>query len=99
MHIEYVGRDAIVELEQMAFTYQVSDSPREFENYRPKQDDLNWNNRTSFIGDYLVYPYGNNNDFPDIIREVVQNNYLAPGLLKKKTELLWGSGPKLYKEV
>jgi hypothetical protein len=96
--IEYVGRDAIVQAENMAFTYQVSDSPRAFDEDMPK-DDLNWGSTQNFVGDYIVYPFGANNDLPDRIKDVVQHNSLAPGILTKKTQLLWGSGPKLYKEV
>jgi hypothetical protein len=40
----------------------------------------------------LGYPFGANNDLPDIINKV-QTNYIAPGILKKKTQLIWGMGP------
>ena len=96
-YIEYVGRDAIVQADKVAYTYAVSETPRELQQGRPK-DNLNWSVGSNVVGDYIVYPYGNNNDLPDQIREVVANNSLAPGILNKKTELLWGSGPKLYKE-
>ncbi|MFL9844749.1 hypothetical protein [Flavobacterium rhizosphaerae] len=98
MHVEYVGRDAIVQTDKLAFTYQTSETPRELreESY---VDDLNWNSTANYIGDYIVYPYGNRNDLPEQIRNVVMNNSLAPGIITKKTQLLWGSGPKLYKEV
>lgn len=98
MNIEYIGRDAIVQTDKVAFTYEVSESPRDFKEYRGK-DSLDWSNTHNFIGDYIVYPYGNNNDLPEQIKDVVQNNNLAPGILTKKTQLLWGSGPLLYKEV
>lgn len=98
MGIEYVGRDAIVDTEQVAFTYQVSEVPRDFYKYKGESNNLDWNNQYNFIGDYYVYPYGSNNDLPDIIKEVIQNNYIAPGIIKKKTQLLWGSGPMLYTE-
>lgn len=100
MYIEYVGRDAIVQADKTAFTYQVaSDTPREFSQQRSANTTLDWNNRKDYLGDYLIHAYGSNNDLPQIIKEVVQNNYIAPGILTKKTQLLWGSGPKLYKEV
>ncbi|MHA3788331.1 hypothetical protein ACX0HA_08995 [Flavobacterium hauense] len=100
MHVEYVGQDAIVSNEQVAFTYQVAaETPREFNESRTRNHSLDWSSRTNFLGDYVVHPFGSNNDLPNVIREVVQNNYIAPGILKKKTQLLWGSGPKLFKEV
>ena len=98
MNIEYVGRDAIVDVGQLAFTYQVSETPRDFYKQRTESNDLDWNNQYNFIGDYLVYPYGANNDLPDIIKQTVQTNYIAPGILKKKTQLIWGMGPQAYTE-
>ena len=99
MHIDFIGKDAIIETPEVAFTYQVSENPREFDNIRGNTQSLDWNNHENYYGDYIVYPFGTNNDLPAIIKDVVQNNYIAPGLLNRKTELLWGSGPKLYKEV
>ena len=98
MNIEYVGRDAIIDTVGVAFTYQVSETPRDFYKYRSESNSLDWNNQCNFIGDYLVYPYGANNDLPDIIKQTVQTNYIAPGFLKKKTQLIWGMGPQLYTE-
>jgi len=98
MNIEYVGRDAIVDTADVAFTYQVSETPRDFYKLKGKSNDLDWNNQHSYIGDYLVYPFGANNDLPDIIKHTVQTNYIAPGILKKKTQLIWGLGPQLYLE-
>ncbi len=49
-----------------------------------------------FFGDYIVHPYGIHNNMPEEIRDVIQKNYLAPGLLKIKAGLLWGAGPRLF---
>jgi hypothetical protein len=99
MNIEYVGRDAIIDTPQVAFTYQVSETPRDFYKFKGESNNLDWDNKFDFIGDYIMYNYGSNNDLPDVIRDVVQNNYIAPGIIKKKTQLLWGSGPLLYKDA
>lgn len=99
MNIEYVGRDAIIDTPDVAFTYQVKDNPRDSYQFKNNNNDLDWNSQCSFIGDYLVHPFGANNDLPDIIKQTVQTNYIAPGILKKKTQLIWGMGPILYKEV
>ena len=98
MNIEYVGRDAIIDTPDVAFTYQVRDTPRDFYKSKSESNNLDWNNQCSYIGDYLVHPFGANDDLPDIIKETVQSNNIAPGILKKKTQLIWGMGPVLYKE-
>jgi hypothetical protein len=98
MNIEYVGNGAIVDTPDVAFTYQVSETPRELHQQKQRANDLEWNNCYNTVGDYFVFPYGVNDDLPDIIKEVVQNNSTAPGILKKKTQLIWGMKPLLYKE-
>ena len=98
MNIEYIGRDAIIDTPDVAFTYQVSETPRDFYKFKSENNNLDWNSQCSYIGDYLVHPYGANDDLPDIIKQTVQSNNIAPGILKKKTQLIWGMGPVLYKE-
>jgi hypothetical protein len=98
MNIEYIGRDAIIDTPDVAFTYQVSETPRDFYKFKTDNNNLDWNSQCSFVGDYLVHPFGANNDLPDIIKQTVQSNNIAPGILKKKTQLIWGTGPILYSE-
>jgi hypothetical protein len=98
MNIEYVGNDAIVSTNDVAFTYQVSETPRDLYQSRGATNNLDWNEKGDYIGDYIVYPFGSNNDLPDIIRDTVLKNYIAPGIMKKKTQLIWGLGPQLYVE-
>ncbi len=86
------------EHEQAVYIYESADiNPREF-NTQQTEDTLDWD-ITNYIGDYLVLPYGDYNNLPEVIREVVHKNYIAPGILKKKAQLLWGKGPMLYTEV
>lgn len=98
-YIEFIDRGAIVETPEVAFTYAVSENPRDFDKFRLSNDTLDWSNYENYLGEYVVFPYGSNNDLPEVIKEVIQNNYIAPGLLKRKTELLWGYGPRLYTET
>jgi hypothetical protein len=98
MNIEFLGRDAIIQTPEVAFTYEVAESPRDFDRLNDINASLQWDRHQDYYGEYLVFKYGMDNDLPSLIKEVIQNNYIAPGLLNRKTELLWGSGPKLYKE-
>lgn len=99
MYIDKIGNDSIVETDNLMFTHLISSDPRGFNKHSDTVDNLDWNNRHSYIQDYIVYPYGSNNDLPDIIKKAVQNNSIAPGIITKKTQLLWGLGPQLYKEI
>jgi len=98
MHIDFIGKDAIVQTPDVAFTYQVAENPRDFDSLRGNTNTLDWDDDNNFVEDYLILPYGSNNDLPEIIKQAVKNNAVAPGWLSRKTELLWGLGPRLYKE-
>jgi len=96
--IEWYGDNAIISTDDIGFTFESVENPREFNSDALETESLDWMDRDFVLNEYTVYPYGNNNDLPKVIKEVVQNNYIAPGILKKKTQLLWGKGPKLYEE-
>jgi hypothetical protein len=100
MNIEYAEGGAIVSTATIAFTYKTEDKVRDFEKHSRPQGGLNsWNNQTNYLGEFILHPYGANNDLPSVIKDVVQNNYVAPGLLNKKKGMLWGTGPVLYTET
>ena len=96
--IEYVGNNAIVTAENVAYTFEVSESPRDFASFRTSQDTLDWVDKDYHVGNWRIHPYGDNNNLPKEIQKVVQANSDAPGMLKRKSGLLWGKGPKLYTE-
>lgn len=98
MNIERFGRDAIVETEQVCYTFKVSENPRDFEQFAVKEESLDWVNKDYYVGDWLIHPYGDNDNLPKEIQRVIQNSPIAPGELKRKVNLLWGKGPFLYKE-
>lgn len=97
--IEFLDENsAIIRHETTAFTYEMIDKNRE--DHRP-WSPLDVFDSTPFVsryGDWNVFPYGENNRLPIIIRNIVYSNAIAPGILNKKTQLNWGQGPKLYEE-
>jgi len=97
--IEFHNNNAIVNVDDVAFTFETAENPREFDKYRTPQETLDWTNQEYQIGNYRVFPYGSNNDMPKVIKDVVQSNSISPGMLTKKGQLLWGKGPQLYREV
>ena len=96
--IDRASNGTIVQHEQMCYTFKVSENPRELLQDQAKEDTLDWVNKDYYIGDWSIKPYGDNNNLPKEIQRVIQSNSDAPGELKRKTNLLWGKGPKLYKE-
>lgn len=96
--IEDYGDDALIDTGDVAFSFEVVDNPRDISTGRPKQESLKWDNHSFSIGDYHVFPHGDTNDLPEEMRLILQNHYMASGQITKKTQLLWGQGPKLYRE-
>lgn len=94
-----LGRDAIVGDENLAFSFEVID-PRE------KKTDQPWSpvdvfSRKPVVSRYAnwnVFPYGEGNQLPLMIRNIVYANSIVPGILSKKTGLFWGQGPVIYVE-
>lgn len=98
IEIEQYGRNAIVNADDVAFTFEITDNPRDFDSYRVKQETLDWDHNYNHVGEWMIHPYGHGNDLPSIIKKAVYENNSAPGLLSKKTQLDWGKGPYLYTE-
>jgi hypothetical protein len=93
-------RDEIINAGNVAFTFTVASSdPRKEEH--PHDVSFAWTNSHNVLttdGKYVIHPYGYHDRLPNVIQEVVHNNYIAPGLLNKNLNLLWGAGPVLYTE-
>lgn len=98
MNIEHISGGALVTSDQMAYTFEVSENPRDFASFKTSQDTLDWADKDYHIGDWRIHPYGDNNNLPKDIQRVIQANSDAPGMLKRKSGMLWGKGPKLYRE-
>lgn len=56
-----------------------------------------WEKTPDMVMGKRIVPYGANNDLPVVIREIMDNNNLAPGILEREMGLLYGDGPALYK--
>lgn len=93
-----MGNNAIVSAENVGFTFEVTENPRDFKANRPKAESLDWTSKTHFIGNWLIHPHGDANDLPTVMKEIILHNHIASGALSKKANMLWGKGPKLYEE-
>ncbi len=57
----------------------------------------NWESDPAFVMGKKIVPYGANNDLPVLIRKVMDENALAPGILDRQIGLLYGNGPGIYR--
>ncbi|MUP44903.1 hypothetical protein E0K83_03975 [Gramella sp. BOM4] len=62
-----------------------------------KEEFSRWSENPLRLGDYEVIPFGTNNDIPDETQETILPNHLAPTILDRKKDLLFGQGPYLYR--
>lgn len=74
-----------------------ADSVREIKSNRV--NSTKWEEHPLRLPGYLVFPYGQDNRVPSVIRETVSQNHLAPRVFKKRKFLTWGSGPVLYTDT
>lgn len=49
------------------------------------------------IGGFRIVANGQQNDYPEELRGILDNDHQTPGALNKQVELLWGQGPALYR--
>ncbi len=51
----------------------------------------------TIIGDFRIVPMGMENNYPEEIRMIIDEDNFLPQGLKKDFGLIWGQGPELYK--
>lgn len=57
-----------------------------------------WESDPAIVMGKKIVPYGHNNDLPSVIRKIMDNSNIGPGILERKIGLQYGEGPFLYKE-
>ena len=56
-----------------------------------------WDADPISVGGRRVVPWGFDNNLPSRVRDLLEKNNLAPGILARKAGLLYGQGPMLYR--
>lgn len=68
-------------------------------NSFPGTASISWETDPEIIAGKAVVPYGKDNNLPVEIRNIMEENNLAPGILEREKGLLYGQGPELYQKV
>lgn len=58
---------------------------------------VDWERDPQHVLGKRIVPYGANNNLPVMIRDIMDENNLAPGILEREMGLLYGDGPQLYR--
>ena len=69
----------------------------QFDEYIGLSKTVDWEADPAIIGGVKLVPHGLNNDLPIILRDIMDKNNLAPGILEREMGLLYGDGPQLYR--
>lgn len=64
-----------------------------FSNFRN-----DWESNPIYVQGKRIVPYGANNNLPQIIRDVMGVNNIAPGIIKRRIGLIYGQGPAQYED-
>lgn len=60
---------------------------------------VQWEADPDIVQGKKIVPYGANNNLPVLIRNMMEDNNLAPGILEREMGLLHGQGPQLYVDL
>lgn len=97
--IEKVGKDSRV-LHTEAGAFVMGTNPfDQFDTLVATKRHIDWETDPTIVMGKEMVPYGCNNDLPEQIRNIMDDNNLAPGILEREMGLLYGDGPMLYKVV
>lgn len=89
--------EGVIELSDVAYTFSVESA----DALQGMQAAFagNWEGEPQSGGGYRIVPFGPDNNLPALLRDVLDQNNLAEGLLSRKRGLLWGNGPELYQKT
>ena len=99
MRIFREGRFAVIDTGVHVYTAEITAEDRTpFSGVQPYFFDTD----VAFpinVGDYTVISYGAENNLPEELRKILDENHSVPEMLNKQTQLLWGQGPLLHKVI
>lgn len=88
---------SVVNTDVGAFAISIKATGNEWQNIVSFDNTSNWEAQPATIRGKKVVPIGLNNDLPVLIRRIMDENNLAPGIIERQIGLLYGDGPALFK--
>ena len=80
--------------------YTISNSWHErHDNAVWRLSNTDWEQFPMTAGGFKIIPYGWDNLLPVHLRDILESNNLAPGVLRRQMGLIFGQGLHLYREV
>jgi len=70
-----------------------------YDTYMDAMSKADWERDATIVMGKKVVPYGVNNNLPDVMRDLIDDNHLVSSLIQREAGLLYGAGAFLYKIV
>lgn len=101
IEIKRSGKSGVLNVPDVgAFTfYTGADVESQWDTLILSETDVAWEQDSELVGGKRIVPYGSNNNLPVVIRDLMEGNNFAPGILEREIGLNYGQGPQLYVEV
>lgn len=96
--IEMYDRSGIVANEKTGFVFETINNPRDLDSFKTGKESLDYQDNYFRVEDWFIFPYGSSDNLPEIIKQAVQENSTAPGIIEKQVFMIMGNGPFLYQE-
>lgn len=99
--IKHIGNSGVLNVPDVGvFSYSAgySDYP-EWDSIVLSDHGVQWEAWPDIVAGKKIVPYGVNNNLPTVVRNLLEANNLAPGILEREMGLLHGQGPHLFIEI
>jgi hypothetical protein len=95
-HSEGYG-NGVIELADVGYSFSIESS----ETLEGMQGAFsgNWEVEPQSGAGFRVVPFGPDNNLPALLRDTLDQNNLAEGLLSRKRGLVWGDGPEFFRKI
>jgi len=100
--IKQIGNSGVMNIPEVGvFSYYTGASSDydQWDNIVLSDSNVQWEADADIVAGKKIVPYGSNNNLPAVVRDLMEANNLAPGILEREMGLLHGQGPQLYLEL
>lgn len=97
--VHRTGSAGVIEFADHVYTFEISNSSKwASPGVMPLSFSSTYEQEPYNVGQFRIIPNGSTNQFPQELREILEENNLSEGVFKRQRGLLWGQGPFLYTE-
>lgn len=97
-NIERINKNAAaIHTTTGVYAVSLNTADNDWQTMMSSANKVDWEKDPQMVMGKRIVPYGENNNLPVMIRDIMDDNNLAPGILEREMGLLYGDGPQLYR--